>query len=225
MRLLISMVTAAAISVGGSVFTVKLLKSKEKPLSKRGIQLLASLTAVICIAAAVVFSLLIDEDVLNSCALIRIVSLFCVTVYCAYIDFRLYIIPNKLLLIALCVTTASYIAEAFLYADTFAYMLLQGLLGCTVCFIIFFLGRLMSRRGMGMGDIKLAALIGLTAGLDSSLGVLLWSVALAAVTGIVMIAAKKAKIKTKLAMAPFFCAGLLVSHVMLIISVFKGGSL
>ncbi len=225
MELIISIALCAAVCAVCNVFTAKLLKEKEKPLSEREKILLPVITSVICLAAAIVFPLMISRDTLNIYLLLRTLCLFWISIFCGFIDYKLMIIPNRLLLIALGAVVLSFSAEALLDWISFQYEIFGALLGCAVCFVIFFIGRVISRRGMGMGDIKLAALIGLTVGMDSALGVLLWSVMLAAFIGGILILCKKAKAKTKIAMAPFFCMGLLVSHIMLIISENIGGNI
>ena len=74
-------------------------------------------------------------------------------------------------------------------------------------FLIFFLARIFSRKSVGMGDVKLAAVLGWYLG-----GSLIWfdivvSLSLAALYSIVQLILKKLNMKDSIPLAPFFSVG------------------
>ena len=184
MKYIISCFIAAGCCVGGWFFTRWYLNKNKSEFKKiKKLPLLITASGIIFLAVSVLFP----------------------------IDYKLHLIPNKLLLILLGIAGLSYGAEAFIDFPAFQSEGIMALIGCAVCFVIFFVGKLISRDGMGMGDIKLSALIGL------------WSLMLAAVTGAVLMISKKANRKTKLPFAPFFFMGAMVSHIIFIITGTLGG--
>lgn len=206
---------AAVLCCGCSFFiTYNIFKSKEKPLSKKQSIILTAVASVISLSAAVFFPLFVSFDDMGPFQMLRALSLLYFLIFIGLIDFKFMIIPNKMLLVMLGLGIASYAAECIIYSNEVIAIATSALLGLAVCFIIFYFGKIISRKGMGMGDIKLAALIGFFMGLDMAIGILFWAMVLSALTGIVLIIAKKAKGKTKIALAPFFFLGTIISYIL-----------
>ena len=74
---------------------------------------------------------------------------------------------------------------------------------------------LLSRGGVGAGDVKLIAAIGLYYGLAGVLSILMVTLIFAAIFSIVMLATKKAKMKSTLPMAPFIFIGLSIHNILI----------
>lgn len=223
MKYIVSLLICAAACVWGSTYVFGYLKRGDKELCKKHKLLISVGGAVIFAAVAVLFPLLISGADMPQAAIFRAMILIYFLYFIAIIDFRLKVIPNPVLLIMLCVMVPCYLAELLLDPGGIKLSITTGLLGGAVCFVIFLVGKLISRKGMGMGDIKLAAVMGLYLGIDSALGCLLWATVFGAVTGGCLMIAKKVNSKTKIAMAPFFFAGVLMGHIMYIISGVMGG--
>ncbi len=224
MKYIISCFIAAGCCVGGWFFTRWYLNKNKSEFKKiKKLPLLITASGIIFLAVSVLFPLFILSNDMSVYSLFRTMILIYFLFFAGFIDYKLHLIPNKLLLILLGIAGLSYGAEAFIDFPAFQSEGIMALIGCAVCFVIFFVGKLISRDGMGMGDIKLSALIGLLLGLDSAIGCLLWSLMLAAVTGAVLMISKKANRKTKLPFAPFFFMGAMVSHIIFIITGTLGG--
>lgn len=209
-------VLAALCWLGGWIFTLRLFKKKEVELSKKKKIVLEIVSGILLEALAVALALfLVNVGILSYFEALRAELVMCALLFAGLIDFKLMIIPNKLTLALLITTVIAYAVEFILNSNFITSTALDALLGCAVCFVIFFVGKLISRKGMGMGDIKLAAVMGLALGLNSSLGCLLWAMIIASITGIILLLTKKMNTKSKLAMAPFFFAGMVVGHIML----------
>ena len=84
---------------------------------------------------------------------------------------------------------------------------LVGGLGMLACLL---LCRLISRGGIGVGDIKLVSAIGLAMGLYGSVLVLLCAQAAAVVAAVILLASKRADWKDSVPFAPFLWVGMLV---------------
>lgn len=203
-------------------FTLWLFKKKEVGIPRKPKLALEIGSGVLLAGIAIAFALLfVKGGIMDPFGALRSELVLCALLFAGLIDFKLMIIPNKLTLVLLGASVLTYIAEFILFPNAIAIVAAEALLGCAVCFIIFFIGRLISRRGMGMGDIKLASVMGLSLGMNNALGCLFWAEILAAITGIILIATKKKKTKSKIAMAPFFFAGVTAGHIMLL----AGGAL
>ena len=198
----------------GFFITYNIFKSKEKPLSQKQSIILTAAASVISLSAAIFFPMLVSFDDMNPFQMLRALSLLYFLIFIGFADFKFMIIPNKMLLIMLVLGIASYAAECIVYSSEIAAIATSALLGLAICFIIFYIGKLISRKGMGMGDIKLAAIIGFFMEIDMAIGILFWTMILSALTGIVLIIAKKAKGKTKIPLAPFFFLGTIVSYIL-----------
>lgn len=214
MKYFLSVFVAVLCCGCGFIITKKIFISKEKPLSKKQSIVLLAAASVISLFSAVLFPLFVSFDDMGPFQMLRALSLLYFLIFIGIADYKFMIIPNKILLVMLGLGIVSYAAECIIYSSEILAIATSALLGLTVCFIIFYFGKLISRKGMGMGDIKLAALIGFFMGLDMAIGILFWAMVLSALTGIVLIIAKKAKGKTKIALAPFFFLGTIVSYIL-----------
>lgn len=217
--MIVTLIFAAAAALcwlGGWKFTLSIFKNKDVKLSKKKKIMLEIVSAVILEVIAVVLALLlVRPGYMSFFEALRSELVICTLLFAGIIDFKLMIIPNKLTLFLLAASVLAYAAELLLVQSGIMVILTDALLGCAVCFVIFLVGKMISRKGMGMGDIKLAAVMGFALGINSALGCLLWAMIIASVTGIILMAAKKLKTKSKMAMAPFFFAGTVVGHIML----------
>jgi leader peptidase (prepilin peptidase)/N-methyltransferase len=130
----------------------------------------------------------------------------------ALVDAESFRIPNKLTYGGSVLMVGSGIAFAFLENPWF--ILERALLSGTFLFLIFVVLRLVSRGGMGMGDAKLAFVIGMGAGWLGIAYVLVSQVAAFALgsgVGLYLILTGKGSRKTRLAFAPYMFAGLVVA--------------
>src|SRR5258708_9449255 len=87
-------------------------------------------------------------------------------------------------------------------------LLLAGFLGAN---ILLFLNLITKGRGMGLGDVKLALLIGPMLGLEKLLTWLFFSFVSGAIIGVLLILFKGASMKQKIAFGPFLIIGFLLT--------------
>ena len=123
-------------------------------------------------------------------------------------------IPNFLIIFGLVSRAMIYVAEFVFRRDSFLYILEYDGLGFAIGFLFLFVIAIITKGGIGYGDVKLFGVIGLLMSGSGVFSVLFLSLLLSSIVSIVMIAIKKKSIKSSLPMAPFiYAATFLVSTV------------
>ena len=135
----------------------------------------------------------------------------------ALIDVKVKKIPTFLIYIAALVRVLGVILERFVQKWTTHETILFSLVGALVGGGIIAVCKLFSKNGVGMGDIRMFALIGFFLGLYGLVNVMFYAMFMAAITGIILLVSKKAARKTQLAMAPFVFIGLNIFMIFLYI--------
>ena len=147
---------------------------------------------------------------------VRYMILTVFMVFLGFIDQQKTIIPNKLLLFMFVIRAVILAGEITVKPSYWLDILKSAGGGMLLGFLIFFLARIFSRKSVGMGDVKLAAVLGWYLG-----GSLIWfamylksdqfdivvSLSLAALYSIVQLILKKLNMKDSIPLAPFFSVG------------------
>jgi leader peptidase (prepilin peptidase)/N-methyltransferase len=121
-----------------------------------------------------------------------------------FIDLRHYIIPDKVTFFAL---ACGVVLNIFTRDLT----LVSSLLGLTSAGAFLLLIAIVSRGGMGGGDIKFAAVIGLFLGWPHGLFAVFLGCMLAGLVGIVLLLTRVKGRKDAIPFGPFLCAGTLLA--------------
>lgn len=125
----------------------------------------------------------------------------------ALFDYRTHLIPNFLIL-AMLLSGAVILGGTFLFARTdFSAALLSAAGGFLVCFAVFFLLSLLSRNGLGMGDVKLVAAMAWLLGLTVTLFSVLFGLILCTLIAIGLMLTKKKNKHDLLPLGPFVFVG------------------
>lgn len=90
----------------------------------------------------------------------------------------------------------------------------SALLGMLLGFLISFLVSWFSKEGIGMGDVKLIAVVGLYLGAERLGIAVFWGLVLVLLFGIFRLVTKKADRKTEYPFAPFFTGGIFIAFCM-----------
>lgn len=125
---------------------------------------------------------------------------FCFFALIAAADLAARWVPNALVYPA---AVAALVGHA-LAADL---PLLASILGGALAFGVFALARLVSPGGLGGGDVKLAALMGLLFGFPNVLWALLVGGTLGALLAVALLAGRRGGKSMQIAYAPFLCIG------------------
>lgn len=201
----------ALVSAVGAVWYQRFYLKKEKKLDssflrteKLGLVLYAA--GFVLAAAGLVFlgkwkeltefELVQRQLVWNTCLLI------------AVIDFKVKKIPNQLILFLLAVRLVFLAVECILSPSGALAALLYSLIGMLVGGMVLLASMLLSRGGVGAGDLKLFAACGFFFGLNGVMAIMMYSLMFAALASITLLVSRKAKMKSTLAMGPFVFLGL-----------------
>ena len=129
----------------------------------------------------------------------------------AWIDHQERRIPNKILLSMLIARGLILILEWVLVPSMGMPLLLSSLLGMLLGGGLFLLAYFISKKGVGMGDVKLFAVTGCYVGGGSIMPLVFFSVLISALFSIVMLILKKINLKEEIPFAPFVLAGTIAS--------------
>ncbi|MCA9381836.1 prepilin peptidase [Candidatus Dojkabacteria bacterium] len=143
-----------------------------------------------------------------------------ILVFIAVYDFKFKIIPNEFIIAGVIVTTLFILIEfifqlvyaeygATKFAFTFFFdsplnYILAGVLGFGLLFLVVLATK---GKGMGMGDVKYAFLMGLIIGFPSILLGLYIAVVIGAIFGIALILIKRKRMKSEIPFGPFLVLG------------------
>lgn len=138
-----------------------------------------------------------------SIQLIKALLLISVLMVISIIDMEYYIIPNKLIVFVLFL---GMIFVIFTGEPT----ILSALIGFAATFSFLLVLALASRGGMGGGDIKLAAVIGVCLGWPNGITAVLLGCLLAGLTGLLLILLQVKSRKDLIPFGPFLATGTLI---------------
>ena len=131
-----------------------------------------------------------------------------VGVLLAVVDLQHRLLPNRVVLPALAAGTALLLLAAL--ADGAWDALLRAVLGAAALFAVYLVLALVSPGGLGMGDVKLAALVGLYLGWLGWAAVVLGALAgfvVQALVALVLLAARRIGLRGELPFGPAMLAG------------------
>jgi len=129
----------------------------------------------------------------------------------AVCDIKTKKIPNLLVLVMLGAWLLSMLPQFALHMDAAMRVLLDAFLGFAVAGGLFMLVYLVSRKGLGGGDVKLMAVAGLYLGMNGVLPTMLYGSILAGLCGVVLILMKRIGRKDAIPLAPFLYIGMLIT--------------
>lgn len=132
-------------------------------------------------------------------------------------DFKERKIPNKIIIILLGMRMAFLIYEICVDIELAGSTIVYPLLGGGIGAVILFVAMLVSRKGVGMGDVKMFFVIGLFVGSTEIISVMFYTFLISAIVGIVLLCIKKAKLNDSVPMAPFAFLGMTFQFFMLML--------
>lgn len=159
---------------------------------------------------ALVF-LLMKKDTLVSIYLLNYAALILLGYLVAYEDLQNMRVPNMMLLIMLAVWSMIRIPAVFSAAENGLLGLADSLIGALVGGGLFLLVYIISRKGLGGGDVKFMAVAGLYLGFAGVLPTMLIGSVLSGVYGLTMIGLKKMDKEGTMPLVPFLYAGIIIT--------------
>lgn len=125
----------------------------------------------------------------------------------AMIDYEKCIVPNKLLAVMFVIRAGLLIIEIIEYPVYWKEMLLSAGGGLLMGLILFLLAYFLSRKSIGLGDVKLAAVLGWYLGMALIWWDLVAGLVLAALYSVVQLARRKLNMKDSIPLVPFLATG------------------
>lgn len=139
--------------------------------------------------------------------IIRYMILLAAMFIVAWIDQHERRIPNRILLVLLEIRVVLLIVEWFVVPAMGMSLLISSLLGALIGGGMFLLAYFLSRGGVGMGDVKLLAVIGAYVGVGNIMALTFVTALISAFFSIAMLAMKKINLKEEIPFAPFVLTG------------------
>lgn len=134
----------------------------------------------------------------------------------AYVDFKKHIIPNEILLSAIIIKIVLWGVELGIVRWNAVTGLLFDLVGCMIILLFSLTIRFLSKKGLGMGDVKLFSMMPLFFGSLAALEVLMWSMIVSFFMACYLLLSKK---RGKTDVMPFAPSALVGTIIYMIISV------
>ena len=142
---------------------------------------------------------------------LKLLTLVMVILPVAAIDLRLQKIPNQFMLAALVLRVLLYIPE-FIISTTAAFSTLKdNLLGAVIVGAFFLLLFLIFKNSIGMGDIKLFAIMGLYQGLWGAINSVFFSLTVSFVVSVGLLIAGKKGRKDTISFGPSILLGTIIA--------------
>ena len=215
MTLLITIPITLTLLLLGYVYTIYYLLEKKKlpsiscltRITKARILYLAS-SLVACALLICLFRIVYKTSTINQ---VRLMGLVCLLFPIAAIDFRKQKIPNQLLIAGLILrTTVLAIEYLFDYKSAWA-MTKDCLIGALIIGVFFLVLLLIFKNSIGMGDVKLFALIGFYQGLWGAINSVFFSLLASFVIAIVLLLTKKKTRKDTISFGPTILIGTVIA--------------
>ncbi len=141
----------------------------------------------------------------------KVITLLGLLVTVTVTDFKKHIIPNKVILAGIVFRICYAIAEFITLGTDYFSILKDDICSIILVVVLFLLGVLIVKNGIGMGDIKLILVMGIFQGISGVISSLFFSLLASFVVAIAMLIMKKKTRKDSIAFAPAVLFGTTIS--------------
>ena len=209
MAILIDIVYAVFLLAAGSIAVCVYFQPERKfstealKITKYKALYLAS-GLVACFAVIIMLNAVYQSDLIHR---MKLLSLVLVILPIAAVDYRKHIMPNMFILAGLIIRICIFIVEFFVSIDQAWITLKDCLLGAAVIGLFFLIILLVFKNSIGMGDVKLFALMGLYQGLWGAVNSVFFSLVVTFILSIFLLITKKKKRKDLIAFGPCILLG------------------
>lgn len=166
-----------------------------------------ALILVLCMAGCVGMTWIFSQYYYGPLKSIRYLLLLAMLWPIARKDAKEKIIPNRWLFYILACRMVLFVAEIVCFPDLWLENVAFTFFGGVISGAVFLVAYVISRHAVGMGDVKLFAVIGLCLGFRTTYLVMVMSLILSAFYGVGMVLRKKKSMKDEIAFGPFIAAG------------------
>lgn len=215
MKYILSAIYSLILIIAGLIILQKRYADKDK---NQLIKEVIKSNKVYCICSGILFLIitfiLYRMNYMNSEVVLEvIIKWFTIIFGCfviAFIDFKEHIIPNKIILGLFIFRIAFMLYEAIKQPEFLNYFVWYPIIGAVVGGVMMIIGMIISRKGLGMGDVKLFFIIGFYVSSYSVIPTMIYTFLICACVGILLLVLKKVSIHDALPLAPFAFCGVLI---------------
>ena len=150
-------------------------------------------------------------DTISVHSLLRTALLIIFGYIAMIIDINTKRIPNELILTMLAGWLLIIVPILFFDTENGIRVLIDSIYGLLLGGGLFLLVYLLSRKGLGGGDVKFMSAAGLYLGFSATIPAILFGTTIAALTGLVLILLKKITRKDSIPLAPFLFIGIVIT--------------
>lgn len=123
------------------------------------------------------------------------------------IDWKLHIIPNNIVLSLFFSDVVLLLIDFFVYRDSVGTTLLVKIISLVFNLVLFYVLARLTREGIGMGDVKIIAVLGWILGLSTTLIVVLFALLMCTVVSVFLLMRKKKNKNDTVPFGPFLFLG------------------
>lgn len=182
-------------------------EEKKESFWKKNIKVLIATAVTLALLLVVTVPYVYKNGFSHLMTPMRWLTIYWGTFLCAVIDIREKKIPNKivaaLMLIILVFIAINLFQDVTMWKDILGVTALGALIGGGIMFV----AMVVSRKGVGMGDVKMYIAIGAFAGSREILTTMFFAIFSAAIAGAFLLISRKATMKDAVPMAPFAFVG------------------
>lgn len=146
--------------------------------------------------------------------MLKIVLMVEVLWACAWTDWKVYLIPNKVLLWSLVIRAGIFAVEALVEPQEVFNMLASAVVPAAALLAAGLLCRLVVPKSVGFGDLKLFVVLGLYLGAAYTWNAIFYTLAASFVASVYLLVTKRASRASVIPFAPFLLIGTLAAVVL-----------
>lgn len=188
------------------------LKPKESLDKLKNEKLLIILEIVLSLFVLIVLNLMFHVNMSNY---FKIQSLLSILIPIAVIDWYKHIIPNKLLIVLLVERVVCVALDFMMGLQDAEWYALGCLITAAIIYVLFLAMQLITKNGIGGGDVKIFAIVGLYLNAYGGIQCLLYSFIVSFFVSVFLLLTKKKNRKDELAFGPILLVGLLIKIVLM----------
>ncbi len=207
----IAVITVMKIETNKRLSSIQLCEDDEKnidgTLYKLNRKSIFGFGILVCFSALCGYT--ISKNTISILANIQIGVCYMAALAAAIIDIKTKVIPNFIPVSLVCIRVLIFIYE-IMFTDSALNYLVSSLIGCFLCTLLLIIANKISKGGIGGGDIKLLACIGLMSGVYVVFSTLLFSLLACIVVSVFLLFFRKKTMNDHLPFGPFIYLGITI---------------
>ena len=203
--MILGIIVGALVSLLGEKYNAARFGKEDKITDHKPVRVIVTIALCLITTGICCYE---NLDILTS---IKMIILSSALPILAWTDIKKGILPNMEILLLAIIRVAILVAEIIMYPDKGAFVIAGVLLGLLIGGGLFLPIKFITKNGIGMGDIKLYAVVGLYLGGISILRVQVISLFVAMLYGFAMLFIKGDKFDRSIRLGPFIAVGAMLA--------------